>query len=62
MTARFKLISSNQLELFETRLNEFVTSLGEDEMIVDVKFSTSVFSSSVEYCALVHYQPTEAWD
>jgi len=62
MEPRFKLISSNNFELFEERLNEFIGSLDRDDVIVDVKFSTAALSSSVEFSALVHYQRTESWE
>jgi len=61
MEARFKLISSNSIELFEERLNRFITTLGEEVLVVDVKFSTTALNSSVEYSALIHYQRTEHW-
>lgn len=61
-TPRFKLITSNSLELFETRLHEFIDALDRDDMIVDVKFSTTALSAtSVEYSALVQYQTPESW-
>lgn len=61
MKAKFKLISSNNFDLFEERLDNFVSSLGKDDVIVDVKFATSALQTTVEYSALVHYQPTEPW-
>ena len=62
MEPKFKLISSNNFELFETRINDFVASLDRDTVIVDVKFSTTALDTTVEYAALVHYQQTEGWD
>jgi hypothetical protein len=59
--AKFKLISSNSIDLFEERLNSFISTLSPDDIIVDVKFSTTSAGSSVEYSALVHYQETEVW-
>ncbi|MEM6429998.1 MAG: hypothetical protein AAF708_12225 [Deinococcota bacterium] len=61
MEAKFKLISSNSIDLFEERLNSFIGTLSPDDIIVDVKFSTTASGSSVEYSALVHYQETEVW-
>ena len=61
MSARVKLVSSNNFELFEERLNEFIASLSANMLIVDIKFATTALSSSVEYSALVHYQHTEGW-
>ncbi|HKI56162.1 MAG TPA: hypothetical protein VKB31_03345 [Trueperaceae bacterium] len=62
MEPKFKLISSNNFELFEERLNDFVASLDRDDVIVDVKFSTASLDMTVEYSALVHFQHTEEWD
>jgi len=59
--AKFKLISSNSIELFEERLNGFINTLSPDDIIVDVKFSTAMLGSNVEYSALIHYQETEVW-
>ncbi|MEJ2288001.1 MAG: hypothetical protein P8Y02_05020 [Deinococcales bacterium] len=61
MEPKFKLISSNNYELFETRLNDFIQSLDRDTVIVDVKFATSALETTVEFSALVHYQETESW-
>ena len=61
MEPKFKLISSNNYELFESRLNEFIQSLDRDTVIVDVKFATSALETTVEFSALVHYQETESW-
>ncbi len=62
MEVQFKLISSHDPELFERRLNEFVASLDRDDIIVDVKFTTTAVNSRVEYSAVVHYQPTQGWE
>lgn len=62
MEPKFKLISSNNFELFEERLNDFIASLDRDDVIVDVKFSTAALATTVEFSALVHYQRTESWD
>lgn len=61
MDPKFKLITSSDPTMFESRLGEFVDSLARDDVIVDVKFSTAHSGSSIEYSALVHYQATEAW-
>jgi hypothetical protein len=61
MSPRFKLISSNNFDLFEERLNEFVESLPLDNVIVDVKFSTTALHTTVEFTALVHYQQAQSW-
>lgn len=61
MEAKFKLITSNSVDLFEERLNRFIESLDIDDVIVDIKFSTAALETSVEYSALVHFQRTESW-
>ncbi len=62
MSARFKVISSNRLELFEERLGDFGASLSAAEVIVDIKFTTASLETNVLYSALVHYQTTEGWE
>ncbi len=61
MNPKFKLISSNNFDLFEERLNEFVESLPMDNLVVDIKFATAALHTTVEYSALVQYQSSEAW-
>jgi hypothetical protein len=61
MTPKFKLITSNSLDLFEERMNMFAENLASEDMIVDIKFSTTSFHNSIEYSALVQYQQTESW-
>lgn len=61
MEAMFKLVSANNVDLFEQRLNQFVSSLAVDDVIVSVEFSTAANQQWVEYSALVHYQRTEGW-
>jgi hypothetical protein len=58
---QFKVITSNSLELFEERLNDFVEQMNRDDIIVDVKFATTALSSTVEFSALIQYQTTESW-
>ncbi len=61
MEPKFKLITSSSADTFEERLERFTTSLGTDDIIVDIKFSSAVAGQSVEYSALVYYQQTESW-
>ena len=61
MEPKFKLITSSNVDTFEERLERFATSLGTDDIIVDIKFSSAVAGQSVEYSALVYYQQTESW-
>ncbi|MFN2322973.1 MAG: hypothetical protein ABR510_08470 [Trueperaceae bacterium] len=58
---RFKVITSNSLELFEERLNAYLDQLDRDEMVVDVKFATAALDTSIEFTALVQTQKTESW-
>jgi hypothetical protein len=60
MNPKFKLISSNNFDLFEERLNEFVESLPA-EVLVEIKFATTALNTTVEYSALVQYQQAAAW-
>ncbi len=59
--SRFKVITSNSLERFEERMNEYVEQLDRDEMVVDVKFSTVALASTIEFSALVQTQKAESW-
>ncbi|MBX3144527.1 MAG: hypothetical protein KF813_12260 [Trueperaceae bacterium] len=61
MDPKLKLITSSDPTMFERRLTDFVDSLARDDVLVDIKFSTSPTANGVEYSALVHYQATEAW-
>lgn len=61
MDVNFKLVTSNSVEHFERRLNEFIASLSRDDVVVDVKFSTAAYGTGVEFSALVHYQTTSEW-
>lgn len=61
MAVKCKLISSNDFDLFEERLNSFLASLASDDVVVDIGFATVALVGSVEYSALVHYQHTEGW-
>jgi hypothetical protein len=59
---RFKLITANDVELFEERIHGFIDSLDRSDLVVDVEFSTTPLASGgVEFTALVHYQRTESW-
>ncbi len=61
MEAKFKLVTSNDPDLFEQRLNDFVASLDRNDIVVDVKFATTALSVGIEYSAVVHYQATDDW-
>jgi hypothetical protein len=61
ITPKFKVITSNSIDRFEERLNDFVEQMDRDEIIVDVAFNTCALPNSVEFTALVRYQKTESW-
>lgn len=58
---RFKLVTSNDIDRFEERLNAYLEQLDRDEVVVDVKFATSPGPAGVEFSALVQTQKTESW-
>lgn len=58
---RTKLITSNDIDLFEDRLRRYLEQLDRDEAVVDVKFSTAPLRDTVEFTALVITQKTESW-
>ncbi len=58
---KFKLVTSNDPELFEQRLNDLVASLDRDDIVVDIRFATTAVGSGIEYSAVVHYQTTDDW-
>ncbi len=62
MDPKFKLISSNDHDLFEQRLRDFIDSMSRDDVLVDIKFSTAPLAGGgVEFSALIHYQETASW-
>lgn len=58
---RLKVITSNNLDLFQERLDRYLAQLDRDEVVVDVKFSTAAFGETIEFSALVHTQKSESW-
>lgn len=61
MTSKFKLITSNSVERFEERVEDFLALLEPDDIIANIEFSTTSLNSSVEYSVLIHYTRTEKW-
>jgi hypothetical protein len=57
---RFKVITGNDPDIFQERLNRFVESLPEDVVLVEVKFAVAEGSSPL-FAALVQYKEVEAW-
>ncbi|MFO8148717.1 MAG: hypothetical protein R6T93_00330 [Trueperaceae bacterium] len=58
---RLKVITSNNLDLFQERLDRYLDQLDRDEVVVDVKFSTAALGETIEFSALVQTQKTESW-
>jgi hypothetical protein len=56
-----KLITANDSDMFQDRLNSFVEKLSDDAMIIDIKFATTTSGSQVTYSALVQYKSIEEW-
>lgn len=58
---RFQLISANNQDMFQERLNHFVASLPAHTIVVDVKFSTALQGNNLVFSALVQYKEVEEW-
>lgn len=57
---RFRLITANDPDIFQERLNRFVESLPENTVLVEVRFAVSEGPSPL-FAALVQYKEVEAW-
>lgn len=57
---RFKVITANDPDILQERLNRFIENLPEDVVLVEVKFSVADGPSPL-FAALVHYKEVEAW-
>lgn len=57
---RFKVITGNDQDIFQERLNRFVEELPENVVLVDVKFSVAEGPSPL-FAALVQYKEVEVW-
>ncbi|MFZ8812348.1 MAG: hypothetical protein ACO2OU_00375 [Thermus aquaticus] len=57
---RFRVITGNDPDIFQERLNRFAESLPEDVVLVEVKFAVADGPSPL-FAALVHYKEVEAW-
>jgi hypothetical protein len=57
---RFRVITGNDPDIFQERLNRFVESLPEDVVLVEVKFALAEGASPL-FAALVQYKEVEAW-
>lgn len=57
---RFKVITANDPDIFQERLNRFVEDLPENTVLVEVRFAVAE-SASPLFAALVQYKEVEAW-
>lgn len=57
---RFKVITGNDPDIFQERLNRFVADLPENVVLVEVKFAVAEGPSPL-FAALVQYKEVEAW-
>lgn len=58
---RFKVISANDPDILQERLNRFVEELPEDVVLVEVHFSVGGGPSPL-FAVLVHYKEVERWE
>jgi hypothetical protein len=56
-----KLVSANDPDVFQDRINRLIQGLPKDALIVDIKFSTAPSGSQMQYSALVQYKAIEEW-
>lgn len=57
---RFKVITANDQDIFQERLNRFVEDLPENTVLVEVRFAVAQGPSPL-LAALVQYKEVEAW-
>lgn len=58
---RFRVISANDPDILQERLNRFVEELPENVVLVEVRFSVSGGASPV-FAVLVQYKEVERWE
>ncbi len=56
---RFKVISANDPDILQERLNRFVEELPENTLLVEVQFTAQ--SSPPLYAVLIQYKEVQAW-
>lgn len=56
-----KLITANDSDMFQSRLNQFIEKLADDAMIVDIKFASSSSGNQTTFSALIQYKSVEEW-
>ena len=57
---RFRVITANDPDILQERLNRFVERLPEDVVLADVKFAVAEGPSPL-FAVLVQYKEVEAW-
>lgn len=58
---RVKIISANDGDIFQERMNRFLESLPEDTIIIDIKYTTAFSDSTSLFSAMVQYKTVESW-
>ncbi len=59
---QFKLVSAPDQEIFQQRLNDFISDLGENVAIGHIKFDTATMpNGDILYSALIGYSKTQEW-
>ncbi|MDZ7708048.1 MAG: hypothetical protein U5J97_09205 [Trueperaceae bacterium] len=57
-----KVVTANEVSLFEERLARTLQTLPADAVVVEVGFDTTALpSGAIQFSALVHLQTTETW-
>ena len=63
MQTEFQLITSQEPDLFQERLNRFVAALGANVAIGEILFSTVALpGGGVQFSALVPFKAVETWN
>ncbi len=57
---RFRILTANDPDILQERLNRFVEGLSEDTVLVEVRFAVSAGPSPL-YAVLVQYKEVESW-
>ncbi len=62
MRHEMKVVTANDVSLFEERLARTLEALPADAVVVEVGFDTTALpSGAIQFSALVHLQTTETW-
>ena len=58
---QFALVTANEPELFQERLNQLVQALGENTVLGEILFSTTATPGGIQFSALVQHKRVEGW-